>query len=212
MCGCISSSSRSGSTNILPAPTTFEIDSRPPATQMSIRSITTCLAAVAMLIRPLEHCRSMVMPGTVTGRPARSAASRATLPPVEPCWTAQPISTSSTSAPSIPARSTAALIDHAPSVAAVVLLNAPRAALVSGVRAVETMTASRDMMKFLNCVGLIRSRGGRRSDEELAHPLGDQRGLVLALDLDRGFHGFLPLSGALLDEFEQLEMAAHPLA
>ena len=52
------------------------IDSRPPATQMSIRSTMICLAAAAMLISPLEDWRSIVVPATVTGRPARSAAVR----------------------------------------------------------------------------------------------------------------------------------------
>ena len=117
--------------------------STPPATQMSMRSTMICLAAVAIVISPEEHCRSIVMPGTVTGRPARSATSRPRFGDCDPCCIAAPISTSSTSAPSIPARSTAALTDQAPSVGEVVLLNEPRAALVSGVRAVETMTAER---------------------------------------------------------------------
>ena len=44
---------------------------------------------------------------------------------------------------STPERSTAALTENAASWAAGVMLNSPRCDLVSGVRAVETMTASR---------------------------------------------------------------------
>ena len=59
----------------------------------------------------LQGVSGMYMAGTVTGRPARSAARRATLPPVEPCCTAVPMMTSSISPPSRPARSTAARIE-----------------------------------------------------------------------------------------------------
>ena len=53
---------------------TSEIDSTPPpiATDMPSRGI--CFAAIATAIRPDEHWRSIVDPGTVTGSPARSAA------------------------------------------------------------------------------------------------------------------------------------------
>src|SRR3546814_17843600 len=50
------------------------------------------------------------------------------------------------------------------------------------------------------------------SDEERADPFGDQRRLVLALDLDREFERLLPLARAFLVQFEQFEMAAHALA
>src|SRR5436309_3404506 len=46
------------------------MDSTPPATTMSMRSTMTCLAAVAMVISPDEHWRSIDMPATVTGKPA----------------------------------------------------------------------------------------------------------------------------------------------
>ena len=64
---------------------TSEIDSRPPPTATVMPSTMICLAAVAIAIRPEEHWRSMVMPDTVTGRPARSADWRAMLEPVVPC-------------------------------------------------------------------------------------------------------------------------------
>ena len=40
------------------------------------------LAAVAIAIRPEAHCRSTDMPATLAGKPARSSAWRATLPPL----------------------------------------------------------------------------------------------------------------------------------
>src|SRR3546814_9719802 len=141
-----------------------------------------CFAAVAIVISPDEHWRSVDMPGAVTGRPARSAMRRATFIVCEPCCIAAPNRTSSISPPSTPARSTAALTEKAPSVGARVLLNEPRAALVSGVRAVETMTASRMIGVLLSGSGYLNG-GGRpvksRLDEELADPFGDQRGLFL---------------------------------
>src|SRR3546814_14594988 len=73
-----------------------------------------CFAAVAMVIRPDEHWRAIDMPGTVTGRPARSAIRRATLGDCDPCCIAAPKRTASTSPPSSPARPHAALAETAP--------------------------------------------------------------------------------------------------
>ena len=98
-------------------------------------------AAIAIVCRPLEQNRFTVTPLVVTGRPARSAIWRAMLAPVAPSGLAQPMSTSSTSAPSMPARSTAARTACPPSVAPWVMLKAPFQLLASGVRAVETITA-----------------------------------------------------------------------
>src|SRR3546814_7320343 len=50
------------------------------------------------------------------------------------------------------------------------------------------------------------------SNEYLADPFGDHRGLVFALDLVGKFGGLLPLAGALFIEREQREAAAHALA
>ena len=57
-----------------------------------------CCAAMRDRLQP-RGCRSRftVMPATVTGRPARSAACRAILPPVALLGSAQPMMTSSTS-------------------------------------------------------------------------------------------------------------------
>ena len=58
----------------------MDADSTPPAstTPGSARSIETASTTAA---RPLPHCRSTVRPGTPTGSPACSAATRATSPP-----------------------------------------------------------------------------------------------------------------------------------
>src|SRR5262245_45300251 len=66
----------------------------------------------------------------------------AMLPPVAPSGLAQPSTTSSTCAGSMPARLTACAITWPPSSAPCVRLKAPRTARPIGVRAVETMTAS----------------------------------------------------------------------
>src|SRR5260221_14075458 len=84
----------------------------------------------------------MVVPATLTGSPARSSALRAILVPVVPCCMAQPITASSTSAPSILARDSAEEIACPNRVAPSVWLSAPLYALPIGVRAVETITAS----------------------------------------------------------------------
>src|SRR5215207_544145 len=120
---------------------THEIDSTPPATTTSFSPAMTRCAAIAIVCRPLEQKRFTVMPLVVIGRPARSAIWRAMLLPVAPSGVAQPMMTSSTSAGSMPARSTAALTAWPPSVAPCVMLKAPFQLLASGVRAVETMTA-----------------------------------------------------------------------
>lgn len=99
-------------------------------------------AAVAMVCRPDEQKRLMVMPAVVTGQPARSAICRAMLLPVAPSGVAQPMITSSTSPASIFARSMAALSTWPPKVAPWVMLKAPFQDLARPVRAVDTMTAS----------------------------------------------------------------------
>src|SRR3546814_15922311 len=50
------------------------------------------------------------------------------------------------------------------------------------------------------------------SDEELADPFGDQRRLVLALDINREFERLLPLAREFLVQFQPFAMAAHALA
>src|SRR3989475_229535 len=118
------------------------IDSSPPATMIGTLSTITRCAAIAIACRPDEQKRLTVVPAVVTGSPARSAAWRAMFWPVAPSGSAQPITTSSTSPGSIPARFTAWAMTWPPMAAPCVLLNAPRYARPIGVRAVETMTAS----------------------------------------------------------------------
>ena len=84
-----------------------------------------CLAAVAIAIKPDAHCRSSVMPATVTGKPARKAAVR----PIVCCtpWgMPQPSRQSSISSGATPARSTAAIRASAARVGDGVSLKAPR--------------------------------------------------------------------------------------
>src|SRR5688572_22045585 len=99
-------------------------------------------AASAMVCSPEEQKRFTVMPGTVTGQPARRAIWRAMFQPVAPSGLAQPMITSSTSSASTLARSSAACTTCPPILAPCVWLSAPRQLLHSGVRAVETITAS----------------------------------------------------------------------
>ena len=96
---------------------TQEMLSTPPATITGTWSTMMRCAAIAMVCRPDEQKRLTVTPLVVTGRPARSAATRATLPPVVPSSIAAPRITSSTSAGSIPARLTACSIEWAARVA-----------------------------------------------------------------------------------------------
>src|SRR3954469_8499733 len=96
-----------------------------PPTATSTPSKITDLAATAMACSPDAHCRSIVVPLTLTGSPARNRALRAILVPVVPCCIAQPITTSSTSAPSTFARERAAEIACPSNVAPSVLFSAP---------------------------------------------------------------------------------------
>ena len=121
---------------------TSEIDSTPPATYTSPSPARMRWLASAMVCRPEEQKRFTVMPGTELGQPARTAICRAMFQPVAPSGLAQPMITSSTSSASTLARSSAACTTCPPIFAPCVMLSAPRQLLQSGVRAVETMTAS----------------------------------------------------------------------
>src|SRR5665647_292353 len=79
--------------------------------------------------------------------------------PVAPCCSAQPRITSSTSAGSMPARLTACSIACPARVAPCVMLKLPRHDLPSGVRAVDTITASVILMlsvRLIECLSLRR--------------------------------------------------------
>src|SRR5687768_14428376 len=118
------------------------MDSTPPATNTSPSPATMRCAASAMVCSPDEQNRFTVMPGTLIGQPARMAIWRAMFQPVAPSGLAQPMTTSSTSSASTFARSSAAWTTWPPILAPCVRLSAPRQLLQSGVRAVETITAS----------------------------------------------------------------------
>jgi len=75
-----------------------DMDSTPPATTTSASPARMMRAAIATASRPEPHRRLIVAPGTDTGRPASSAAMRATLRLSSPAWFAQPSSTSSIAA------------------------------------------------------------------------------------------------------------------
>ncbi len=102
------------------------IDSMPPPTAISTPSSMTDLAATAIACRPEAHCRSIVVPATVTGSPARIAPLRATFITMVPCCIAQPITTSSTSSGAMLARLIASAITCPAMVGPSVLLRAPR--------------------------------------------------------------------------------------
>src|SRR5262245_12210538 len=109
-----------------------------------------------MVCRPDEQNRFTVMPGTVTGQPARTAIWRAMFPPVAPSGVAQPMITSSTSSASTLARSRAACTTWPPIFAPCVWLSAPRQLLHSGVLAVETITAS--FIEFPSFLGQLHEK------------------------------------------------------
>ena len=86
----------------------------PPATTRScVPAITACAAkCTACWAEP--HWRSMVVPGTCSGRPAASQQVRAMSPACGPTVSTLPKTTSSTAPGSMPVRSMSALIECAP--------------------------------------------------------------------------------------------------
>src|SRR6476620_8321058 len=160
--------------------------------------MTICLAAVAIAIRPEEHWRSIVIPETPTGQPARSATWRPILPNWVPWVSTAPHTTSSISPASIPERSIAAFSENEPSVGPGVILNAPLYARPIGVRAVETITASRDILIS--------------SSEHKAEPLRGQRGFALVFDLDRHSVTQQPLPRRFLLDRVKREAPTNPFA
>jgi hypothetical protein len=76
--------------------------STPPAIASSTSPARIARAALPTASRPEPQRRLIVVPGTLSGRPARSAAMRATLRLSSPAWFAQPYQTSSTACQSTP--------------------------------------------------------------------------------------------------------------
>src|SRR6266581_6699721 len=115
--------------------------STPPATKTSPSPALIARAAALTAARPEEQSRLNVTPATETGRPASSAAIRATLRLSSPAWFAQPRYTSSTSAGSTPARRTTSRTTSAARSSGRTSFNAPRWRPI-GVRTASTITAS----------------------------------------------------------------------
>src|SRR6266850_1998570 len=96
-----------------------------------------------MALRPDEQKRLIVSPATLTGSPARMADTRAMLCPWAPCGWPHPRITSSTSlGSSCGTFPSASLMQWAARSDGSVMLNEPRCDLASGVRELETTTAS----------------------------------------------------------------------
>src|SRR6202007_1712706 len=138
--------------------------------------------ARAMVCRPEEQKRFTVMPGTELGRRRRTAICRAMFQPVAPSGLAQPMITSSTSSASTLARSSAACTTCPPIFAPCVMLRAPRQLLQSGVRAVDTITASMGFLLRVEPLAFL----GQLDEQRRGLPL---RALVALLEaLDGGEH------------------------
>jgi hypothetical protein len=114
--------------------------SMPPATTTSTSPARIIWEAIATDFKPDPHSMLIVVEGTSFGIPAAIADWRAGFCPRPACST-QPSTTSSTSSPEIPARSSAARTACAPSSVAGTSLKAP-AKLPTGVRTALTITAS----------------------------------------------------------------------
>lgn len=122
------------------------IDSTPHATTMSAcPAMIACAAKVAACwLDP--HCRSIVVPGTVSGKPAASTALRTMLYDCSPTWLTHPPMTSSTSPGSRSLRSTSAFSTPASRSTGWSPLSCPPGLpRPTGVRMTSTMTASRVM-------------------------------------------------------------------
>ncbi len=132
--------------------------------------MTRC-AAIAIVCRPDEQNRLTVTPETVIGQPAISAIWRAMFSPVAPSGVAQPISTSSTSPASMPARSIAAFTATPAHRGAVGHVQRALQDLARPVRAVETMTASRISDSFLQMAPAQRPGAADRYGTLAVQPL-----------------------------------------
>jgi hypothetical protein len=89
------------------------IDSSPPATKRSPSPATIEWHAPTTAERPEAQSRLTVTPATDSGRPASSAAIRATFRLSSPAWLAAPNQTSSICSGGTPARATASPITSA---------------------------------------------------------------------------------------------------
>src|SRR5580765_2048126 len=158
------------------------------------------------------------MPAVVTGHPARMAICRAMLRPVAPSGFAQPMMTSSTSPGSRCARSMAWRRAWPPIVAPWVMLNAPRQLLHSGVRAVETITASGMVTIYrivrLACLHLAYTSADERLAGGRIHRSGrhgrmNALGDLVVLDLSHALAG--PFASTMLGDYGAEIIKIEPL-
>ncbi len=110
----------------------------PPAMITSFVPLMTACAAKCTACWLEPHCRSIVVPGISSGRPAASQAVRAMSPACGPIASTQPKNTSSTAIGSRSLRSTIVLMTCAPRSAGCTWLKPPPR-LPTGVRAASTM-------------------------------------------------------------------------
>ena len=119
------------------------MDSTPAAMTTSYAPATTPWAAKLMACWLLPHWRSIVVPGTDSGKPAPSSALRAMLTAWSPTWVTAPAMTSSICTGSTPVRCTSSRRLCANRSAGSTPCSAPLALpLPTGVRTAPTMTAS----------------------------------------------------------------------
>src|SRR6185436_13707159 len=124
-------------------PRSILIDSVPPAMMQSAMPAMIRSAAIAMVCEPDEQKRLTVTAGTSCGRPARSAAIRATFEPDSASGVAQPMMTSSIdSGGSGGNRFNKSAITAAARSSGRVVRSVPRGALPTAVRTPATITAS----------------------------------------------------------------------
>jgi hypothetical protein len=121
----------------------------PPATITSAVPLITACAAKCTACWEEPHWRSMVTPGTWSGRPAASQLVRATSPDCGPIASQQPKMTSSTAAGSMPARSIREPIALAPRSALCTPASGPPRR-VTGVRTAPTSNACATAMPSLS--------------------------------------------------------------
>src|SRR5687767_9150850 len=128
---------------------------------------------MAMALRPEEQKRLMVRPPTLTGSPARMAATRAMLCPWAPCGCPQPRMTSSTSlGSSCGTLPSASLMQWAARSDGSVMLNEPRCDFASGVRELATTTASLMAVPFVRASVASDSNTARADGGHWHHRCG----------------------------------------
>src|SRR6185503_19446732 len=150
------------------------MDSTPPPIITSTPSLMMWLAASAMAFSPEEQNRLMVNPATLTGRPARTAATRAMLWPWAPCGWPQPRMTSSTSfLSSWGALPSTSLMQWAARSDGRVMLNEPRSGRPSARQARGLGAGALDLLDGLGRSGGQVLDAARRHEDVVLDPDAD---------------------------------------